>query len=728
MTPQSPETLSSRPIACRNCRQRRSYCSKEKPTCSRCRENSLTCSYEETRKITISESYLRELESKAKAYEDALDERRRSRESKSVGPGDDTDEEFGDEHAFLEPFTQLSLDKPSSSFKGPGSSDNFLRSVGKLSGFTDEDGSLDVNLNFYDPGALPSRRGSAGLHLRLPPYDIARRLFAAQHTYIGTIFAFSEPQDTLDLLAQSYRGPPDLTDREACLSHAKVLILLAFGQLYSVNQWVDCRGPPGFDYFIAALSLLPDVHEEGSITCVEILALVGYFMQNLNRRDAAFLYVGMALRMAISLGLHQEVNPGDANAMSEGTTLDQSLDENAREHRRRVWWSVYSLDRILSVKAGNPITIQDREIGVALPSRLPEEPLYCPASVLCHYTQLSRILGEIHETIYCWSAKSSPRSGRTLMASVQGIIHTLSDWNSNLPDELRFDPARIEFTRESVSTNAHYYQCINMTVRPLLFHVVRKRLQRIRNGQHAQGKERDWKQGLSSSTVKLIDICIGGAKDVINMMSIAAQKDLVATYGYMDGEHVLSATIVLVMAYVAFPSTPSTTVAMRAGLKLLQSMSERGNGHLSSRYDLLRNMSLSAVPESMVLGFSDEAAMDFSSTMAPHALGTPAMTTDHTMFQIESTNSVGEHTPPTGQDWSSITNVGGEPVCFPMVDNAALGEVFYDENSSPGMDARVWEEGFANPSIDPGFDFLQWSQMGTEVLQLEAARDSKYPK
>ncbi|KAH7140439.1 fungal-specific transcription factor [Dactylonectria estremocensis] len=696
---------SSRPIACLNCRQRRSYCSKETPTCSRCHKKSLTCSYEETRKITISESCLRELESKAKAYEDAIHKRKRSGASRSRSASDETDGDFGDEHSFLKPFTQLSVNKPSSSFERPGSLDNFLRSVGKLLGFPDDDGSLDVNLNFYHPDALSFRRATSEIPLHLPPYNIALHLFAAQYAYIGTIFAFSEPRNTLNLLTQAYRGPPSLSDKEACLSYAKVLILLAFGQLYSVNQWVDCRGPPGFDYFMAVLSLLPDVHEEGSIACVEVLALVGYFMQSLNNKDAAFLYISMALRMAISLGLHQEVNPGDTTATSQRTILNQTLDEPAREHRRRVWWSVYSLDRILSVQAGNPLAIQDKDIGVALPSRLPEEALYCPAAVLCHYTQLSRILGDIHETIYCWSAKSSPITGNRLMASVQGIIHTLSNWNRNLPDELRFDPASPEFTRESVSTLAHYYQCISMAVRPFLFHVVRKRLKHTRSGQYSQGKERDWKEGLSSSTIKLIDICIGGAKDVVNMMTIAAQKDLVATYGYMDGEHVLSATIVLVMAYVAFPTTPSTTVAMRAGLKLLQTMSERGNSHLSSRYDLLRNMSLSAVPESINVEFSEHMALDFPSALTPQTLNSPGISNQN-MFSVGS-NSVRASTPATSQAWSSLSNVGGEPLCFPMVDNAALGEVFYDENSSPGVDLRVWEEGFANPSIDPGFDFPQ---------------------
>lgn len=58
--------------------------------------------------------------------------------------------------------------------------------------------------------------------------------------------------------------------------------------------------------------------------------------------------------MAISLGLHQEVS-------------DPELGNVDRDRRRRAWWSVYSLDRLLSVKSGNPITIQDEDIGTAWP-------------------------------------------------------------------------------------------------------------------------------------------------------------------------------------------------------------------------------------------------------------------------------------------------------------------------------------------------------------------------
>lgn len=251
-----------------------------------------------------------------------------------------------------------------------------------------------------------------------------------------------------------------------------------------------------------------------------------------------------------------------------------------------------------------------------------------------------------------------------------------------------------------------------MTVRPLLFHVVRKRLQRIRSGKYSQGKERDWKEGLSSSSVKTIDICIAGAKDVVNMMTIAAEKDLVgtsindplnlqdltyaATYGYMDGEHVLSATIVLVMAYVAFPTNSSTTIALTAGLRLLQTMSERGNSHMGSRYELLSNMCSNLTPETIKAPHSD----GLSSSIQTPLVNMPEVPALLSISDMLSKNML-------------------EPLSFPMVDNAALGEIFYDENTSPGMDLGLWEEGFANPSIDAGFGFLEWSRAAGDVLQFE---------
>ncbi|KID78564.1 Proline utilization trans-activator [Metarhizium brunneum] len=648
-------------------------------------------------------AYLRELERKAKALEAALSQRvPTSAKTKHGAPGED-EEDFEDEQPLLEPFTNLSLHRPSTSFLGPASSDIFLRNVRKLSGFYGDDGSLDASSNFYEPGALASRRQFFRLHVRLPPIEMARRLFAAQYTYIGTIFAFTDPKEEFDrLLVEAYNGPPDPSDKDACLAYSKVLLILAFGQLYSVNQWVDFRGPPGFDFFTDSLQLLPETHEEGSILCVETLALAGYFMQNMNRRDAAFQYIGKALRMAISLGLHQEVSNHYPNATCQGQV--PALDEAAREHRRRIWWSIYSLDRILSVKSGNPIAIQDEDIGVNLPSRLPSEPEYCPAVVLRYYTQLSGILGEIHTLIYRRTNQAVPKSGKSLMASVQSIILALSKWNREVPNELRFDPIKLSFSRESVSYLAHYYQCINMTVRPLLFHVVQKRLNTIRSGGGPQEKERDWKEGLSQTTVRVIDMCIGAAQDTVNMMAIASQRDLVATYGYMDGEHIFSASIVLVMVCAAFPTNIANTTAMNAGLSLLRGMGERGNSHMGARYELLAKLHSGVMPGAVIrcttATGSPPHGTDFDSAITGSA---SSMATDRLPARVPM---------PAMGSINKVDGAAEQTLTFPVIDNSSLDEPFYDESVTSGMDFGLWEEGFAYPTMDLDFDLVQRQPQG----------------
>jgi proline utilization trans-activator len=142
-----------------------------------------------------------------------------------------------------------------------------------------------------------------------------------------------------------------------------------------------------------------------------------------------------------------------------------------------------------------------------------------------------------------------------------------------------------------VSTLVHFHQCINLLVRPLLFHVVQKRLKSA-----TEEPERDWKEGLSTTTIAVIETCISAAHDTIAMMIVAERKNLlgesvllrfrrrhrlslIATYGYMDGEHVFSAAIVLVMVCIALPYTQNDAIAMNTAIELLQRIADRGNNH-----------------------------------------------------------------------------------------------------------------------------------------------------
>ncbi|KAJ2977940.1 hypothetical protein NQ176_g4087 [Zarea fungicola] len=233
------ETGTLRPVACLNCRNRRSYCSKDKPSCSRCRDSGLLCVYEGARKVLVNEAYLRELERKAKAIDSEREhvvtgEQELTTETTenlgatatpipikykgTTNTNEEEDEDFEDEEPLLESFNHLSLYQPSTSFQGPASSDTFLRNVSKVTGLGDEEGGLDIGPNFFEPGTLPSKKRTFNQHVRLPPLHIARRFFAAQYSFIGPIFAFTVSMEEFEsALFEAYNGLPDATDREACL-------------------------------------------------------------------------------------------------------------------------------------------------------------------------------------------------------------------------------------------------------------------------------------------------------------------------------------------------------------------------------------------------------------------------------------------------------------------------------------------------------------------------------
>lgn len=381
-----------------------------------------------------------------------------------------------------------------------------------------------------------------------------------------------------------YASPPDPASRDDCLVYCQILLVFAFGQMYSVNQWTGTEGPPGFHYFKHALQFLPEAREDGSILFAEVLAYVAYYMQTINRRDSAYLYIGLALRMAISLGLHQEV-------------LDQDMDAYERERRRRLWWSTYSLERLLSVTSGHPISIGDDDIDVLLPSAVGgEDPRQ--AAVLRNYTLLSRILGRIGQDIY----RKKRQSGTSLSASIQNIMKSLSEWLAQLPPEVRLDPAvDLEdkpLSREVVSTYLHYYHCINMTARPLLLYAVQRQMaaNAAAHNNGGQAAVPRWEDGLSRDVVGIIDGAIAAARSSTSILNAAAKYNRIATYGFIDGEQAFSAALLLVMVNIAFPYREMNASAMETALQVLQSMAEKGNKYIRACHALLTKISANKKP------------------------------------------------------------------------------------------------------------------------------------
>lgn len=219
--------------------------------------------------------------------------------------------------------------------------------------------------------------------------------------------------------------------------------------------------------------------------------------------------------MAISLGLHQEIS-------------DQATSESEREHRRRVWWSTYSLERLLCVTSGHPISIQDEDIHIHLPTPTVDDAgaLARAPMILRHFAELSQILGRIGSNIYRMKQKSSSN----LWSSIRSIINELSEWFRGLPQEFRLDPSQLEqnLSREMVSIYLYYYHCVNITARPLLLYAVRRQM----SIQSQRSPVPRWEDGLPPEAVNVIDTSIAAARSSTMILNAAAKFNIIGQSYY----------------------------------------------------------------------------------------------------------------------------------------------------------------------------------------------------
>lgn len=106
---------------------------------------------------------------------------------------------------------------------------------------------------------------------------------------------------------------------------------------------------------------------------------------------------------------------------------------------------------------------------------------------------------------------------------MQSITNALSDWLRHVPNDLRIDFANLDthLNRECVSISLHFYSCVNMTARPLVFYVIKRQLDAEAQGSAPE----DWKDGLSQSAVGVIDSCITAARATTLILDAAAKHN-----------------------------------------------------------------------------------------------------------------------------------------------------------------------------------------------------------
>ncbi|TGZ79524.1 hypothetical protein EX30DRAFT_397097 [Ascodesmis nigricans] len=211
-------------------------------------------------------------------------------------------------------------------------------------------------------------------------------------------------REEADAVAASAAAGPNATPATGSRTRDVAILnaMCALGCFYTQQPLATSES--GMRYFSTARALMEDVFECADFWSVRLLLLLALYLHFAAKRNSSFVYIGLAIRIAESLGLHQI------------TRCDPlRYDEDTRRRRRMVFWTLYSLDRFSSYSFGRPLAINDETCADPVlkldspPSEdrllsLPCHPSQPPHIHLIHRSaarvRLSVIIGHIVHRVY----------------------------------------------------------------------------------------------------------------------------------------------------------------------------------------------------------------------------------------------------------------------------------------------------------------------------------------
>ncbi|KAL4778826.1 fungal-specific transcription factor domain-containing protein [Aspergillus varians] len=514
--------------ACYRCYKRKVKCSREKP-CRNCRLASKDCQYP-TRdgNVTVSKNYLQTLQARA---------------AHSIGhsPLGVAQNQLSDplvEDPTSEVFVTglKQLHSPTVLFNGPDSSN-----LGIAEG-------PPVPRKAYEFYQLDYDNSNPSCSFKLPPYPYALLLLERFNVFVGHDWHWFQRGAFRKRLDLTYKDPraKELKDR---MWLCRLLVVFALGESYHSEPVPEIRlggnndssseiphegqesvrSPPGTELFEQALALLKIHHEDPSIDQVEALNLVAFYSYSLNRNKAAYMYAGLSIRMSNILKLHKPSTP--------------PLPALEVEHRKRVWWTTYCIDRMTSTELGLPPAFQVHQVEQSYPDDsmlLPaDREEFHDAETLTTQVELAFIHGDI-----CENLRSIRKDNTTNVGDLtRPILHRLEEVRARLPQHMSFDvengmpPAMKQMADRSLaSLYQRYHQCFVLLLRPLFL----KQISYLLANDTAKAYQDDLKF--------LTNTCLRAARTNLKIIIDLRSSDRMARFGFWESLHLSSGLMILSLA------------------------------------------------------------------------------------------------------------------------------------------------------------------------------------
>lgn len=301
--------------------------------------------------------------------------------------------------------------------------------------------SQEITTTLTGPGATETA-GRLTVSSLTPPSDTAEQLLEAYFTLRWPALPVLH-QPTF--VKQHYTEVTQLGDSASPVSVFLTFMVFALGSIDTKAQELTLPDAH-LDFFDVAMQHISGLIHSNSLETVQGLLLMTVFAINERRRINSWHAIGLAVRTAIDLGLHR------ASASSSSSRL-------TTEMHKRVFWSVYALDRNISISLGRPCSISDADFDMPLPGYYSDNDLEAlclgatplegrprnprDLSAFLHIVELRQIQSRIQKTFYPVKVADAI-DPQHLEQERQSLRFGLDDWITRAPRYSKPTPATFQ--------------------------------------------------------------------------------------------------------------------------------------------------------------------------------------------------------------------------------------------------------------------------------------------
>ncbi|CAI5757304.1 unnamed protein product [Candida verbasci] len=335
---------------------------------------------------------------------------------------------------------------------------------------------------------------------------------------------------------------------------------------------------PGSGFFYQASELFTGLFASGAIDNItkdggiEVMLLYAFYLQVADCTIASYFYFGLALRAALILGWHVDAD-------------NENLNRFELEHRRRIWWTVYMYERMLSSKAGLPLSFADDSVSTELPvdfkidlSDFPRDEsdvrgyyIFPPADYINNCVTITQINAVILSSLY------TKQPTFNILPVVSDLVTRLMSWKTSLPKylDIDFSEENPKVSRLIVNLMTEYFQGVNLAVRPLLFHFASRKFKELKI-YNSQNKYIDLTK-YSKNVLTLLNASFQASINTIKSIWSLVPDNMVALFGWMDREYLFTSASTLILFNASFGVHEATKIHLDHALTLFTKMKRLGN-------------------------------------------------------------------------------------------------------------------------------------------------------